>query len=94
VISPNLIYPILIASFVGYFLRTYVSDSIRITRCPSFWGMIASLGLLLWYVIYNVTAPDRTVMSWLVFGAAVLIAGGAVAVNWRRSHRRSFSIDL
>ena len=93
-ISANLIYPILIAAFVGYFLRAYISDQGNIFRSPSFWGMFASVGLVLFYVFYTFLSPGRVLMSWVVLGATVLIAAGAVAVNLGRRRPRSFSVDL
>ena len=56
--------------------------------------MVATCAPTLVYIIYNVVAPHRVLVSWVMLGYALLAAGGAVAMNWRRSSKRSFTINL
>jgi peptidoglycan/LPS O-acetylase OafA/YrhL len=84
-IPSALIYVILLASFVAYAFSYYVLDPDRRLTDRHFLGMVVSVGLMIFYIVYDRMSaddPDATA-SWIVFAVTLLLAAGAVYVNVR-----------
>ena len=92
-IPATLIYLILIASFLAYYVCYYTSGAPVCWKAPTWWGMVASIVPILFYTFCDLLAPSVTV-SWIMCGIALLCAAGAVAANRRRGTRRSVSTNL
>ena len=92
-IPASLIYLILFASFIAYFFTYYTSGAPICWKALSWWGMVASILPILFYVFYGLLAPSVTV-SRIMLGLALLCGAGAVAANRRQWTPRGFDTNL
>ena len=92
-IPATLIYLILIASFIAYYLRYYTSGAPICWKTSTWWGMVASIVPILFYIFYNLLAPSVTA-SRIMLGIALLCAAGALAANQKWWTRRSVGTNL